>query len=232
MGFKKTTIKLSNNFLRPIGLNLQKFSKFQHLFEQLLKNKKIKFVQVGANDGIRFDSLYFRVTEHRCAGIAIEPLPDLFARLRINYQDYPEVIPVNLAIHPTADKAIIYRVDPSRLGELPDWTAGIASFIRDHLLKTGVVKNEMIIEEEVACAPLMGVLKNYTMLDADYLQIDTEGFDLEIIKMIDFSKFKPSLIKYENQHLNEQDKKLAMSILSAAGYHLFNEGRDSIGYLK
>ena len=37
----------------------------------------------------------------------------------------------------------------------------------------------------------------HNITNIDYLQIDTEGFDSEIIKMIDLSKFKIKTIRFE-----------------------------------
>ena len=39
--------------------------------------------------------------------------------------------------------------------------------------------------------------KNYEITKIDYLQIDTEGFDTEIIQMIDFTKYVINTIRYE-----------------------------------
>jgi len=41
------------------------------------------------------------------------------------------------------------------------------------------------------------ICSNHGITNIDYLQIDTEGFDSEIIKMIDFSKYKINTIRFE-----------------------------------
>jgi hypothetical protein len=43
-----------------------------------------------------------------------EPLPDIFERLKSNYKDYPEVIPINITFHPSESFATIYRVDQNQ----------------------------------------------------------------------------------------------------------------------
>jgi FkbM family methyltransferase len=220
--------KVLNKILKKHGYRIEKVSRFTFILEDAIKAKRnFKFVQVGANDGVRFDSLYFFVTQNRCPGLVIEPLPDMFERLRMNYADYPEIIPVNVAVHPTQSSATIYRVDPKKVGNLPDFVAGIASFLPDHHLKSNVPK-EAILQETVQCAPLMSVLKKYNALDADLLQIDTEGFDAEVIKMIDFSILKPQLIKYEHQNLNATDRQSTRSLLERQGYKIVEEGADTI----
>lgn len=55
----------------------------------------------------------------------------------------------------------------------------------------------------MACTSLIQLVKDHDLFGLDYLQIDTEGFDDEIIKMIDFSIIKPKLIKFELVHLSK-----------------------------
>ena len=44
---------------------------------------------------------------------------------------------------------------------------------------------------------LMDVIKQNNFNDIDLLQIDTEGYDWNIIQMFDFDLFQPILIQYE-----------------------------------
>jgi FkbM family methyltransferase len=182
----RAILKFINTIIWYFGLRLVKLSKFDRLVAKLLtQTSPIKFVQIGANDGVRFDSLYFTVTQHRWPGLVVEPLPDIFERLRSNYLDYPEVTPINIAVHPTDLVATIYRVDQNHIGKCPDWAAGIASFLPNHHEKLNI-PSEFVVSEVVKCRPLMSILSEYKMLDASLLQIDTEGYDSEVIKMIDF----------------------------------------------
>ena len=41
------------------------------------------------------------------------------------------------------------------------------------------------------------ICSNHNITNIEYLQIDTEGFDTEIIKMIDLSKYKIKTIEYK-----------------------------------
>jgi len=224
-------LDLLNSILGFIGLRIVGVSKFERLVAKLVKQAKpIKFVQIGANDGVRFDSLYFTVTQNRWPGLVVEPLPDFFERLSSNYRDYPEVIPVNIAVHPTDPFATIYRVDQNRIGECPDWAAGIASFSPEHHMKSKI-PSELIVSEVVKCRPLMEVIADYKMLDASLLQIDTEGFDAEVIKMINFSSFRPQLIKYENVNLSAKAAEETKSILASNGYRCYVCGNDTVASL-
>jgi hypothetical protein len=64
------------------------------------------------------------------------------------------------------------------------------------------------------------------------LNIDTEGYDFEIIKLIDFSEIKPSMILYEHIHLNAMDSTQCMNLLKDKGYSLIIQGKDTFAFLK
>jgi FkbM family methyltransferase len=214
----KILIKIINRILKTILLRIQPITRFQLITEALIRQgRQIKFVQIGANDGIQFDDLYITVTSQRWKGLVVEPLKDLHERLALNYQDYPQVIPVNVAIHPTIDRAAVYRVNRQALQKYPAWAAGIASMHKSHLLRNKILDDD-IVAEYVKCQPLMPLLHQFHCLDADVLQIDTEGFDAEIIKMIDFSEFRPLVIKFEWINLAIADKESVVGLLTNAEY--------------
>ena len=45
---------------------------------------QVTFVQVGANDGYRFDPLRKHIVAYHWPGLLIEPQPDVFAELKQN----------------------------------------------------------------------------------------------------------------------------------------------------
>lgn len=212
------------------GIRVQRATKFDYFFARLLARYPGRpFVQVGANDGVRFDDLYGAVLRHGLRGLAIEPLPDYFARLVQAYAHQPGVTPVQVAVHPTASSATIYRLDPAHAAAYPAWVEGCASFLRSHLLGLGVAEAHLLAET-VPCQPLMTLLTAQGMLDATYLQVDTEGFDAEVLRMVDFTRFRPLLIKYEHAHLSAADQGATQALLRGQGYALVTEREDTIAW--
>ena len=189
------------------------------------------FVQVGANDGIRFDSLYHLVANPRCSGLVIEPVKEYFERLEMNYRPYPKIQPVNLAIHKEHEKSVIYRVDPLKLVDLPDWADGIASLLPAHHKGLNIPQHCMVAEP-VKCVHLMVLLEKHNVKRIDLLQIDVEGYDAEIVKMIDFQAIEPRIIKYEHKTITPQEKRETEVLLKNRGYSLFFEGQDTIALLR
>jgi hypothetical protein len=86
------------------------------------------FLQVGAMDGKNFDPLFKHVRRFNWQGLLIEPLPDMFERLRQNYSDCAGLLFENCAVTDAAEEIEIHRV-PLHLidaGVVPPWAAGIS----------------------------------------------------------------------------------------------------------
>lgn len=223
--------KLLNRLLYPVGYRIERLSRFRFQLDLLLNSRPhFKFIQIGANDGVRFDMLYSIVTTHPCSGVVVEPLQDMYQRLQANYADYPAIVPIRKAIHASSAPLPLYRLVPSAVGRYAGWASGIASFDRQHLLSHGIAAED-IITEQVECLSLMTLVEQTGMLDADLLQIDTEGYDAAILAMIDFQKFRPRLIKYEHKNMLAAEHAATADNLRKNGYHSALEGTDTIAWL-
>ncbi len=228
-------ILLINNFKffhnRIINKIIHFFSHFLVIFEVktiLEKNFKIDkpfvFVQVGANDGVSFDFLYDFVVQRKSSGIVIEPIKEYYDELVLNYSKFDDIIKVNKAIHPLEKQLSIYKINPSSKSKYPDWVKGIASFNPNHHKNVNIDTKD-IITETVNCDTLMNIVNKKNI---DYFQIDTEGFDYEVLKMINFEIINPKIIKYEHASLCNDDKNKAKELLIKNGYYIFSEQNDTI----
>ena len=65
---------------------------------------------------------------------------------------------------------------------------------------------------------LMDIVKKFKFKMIDLLQIDTEGFDYEVLKMFNFKIFKPILVQFEYIHLSENNYRSSINLLSKNGY--------------
>ena len=224
----KVNPALNNKSKHNIRVNIEYF-----LARTLLENKDFFFVQIGANDGIRADDSYDFITRNRLQGIVVEPLKDMFEKLSENYADHHQIKKINKAIHSTAREMPLYRIKND--ANVPDWCHGIASFDKKHLL-SGTKKipdlEKYIVEESVDCISLSELFEENAMSQISFLQIDTEGYDFEIIKMIDFEKYKPQIIRYECCTLSADDNQACIDLLFKQGYQFFDEGNDIIAVLK
>ena len=173
------------------------------LLETVLRTAgEVRFVQVGANDGRRNDPIYPFVTRNqaRVTGLVLEPVGEYFEQLKRTYRNVPRVKPVNVAIHRTAKHMTIHRVDSTKQADLGKKRAGIASFNAAHHELTGTPSSVMI-EEIVDCITLTELLDEHGYRELDLLLIDTEGYDAEIVRSIDFSSVIPKIIRFEHGRL-------------------------------
>jgi len=209
---------------------LTRRSRFNESLDRLLQEPDFFFIQVGAHDGVRFDGLYQRVTQVNPRGIVVEPLPRYFRRLQMNYEDYPGVVAVNVALHPSAEFVEIHHADPEKAvaAGLPAWAGGIGSVDPRHHARIKVPESCMTTTR-VPATTFERLLAPRAVARVDLLQIDAEGFDLEILRMFPFDRLKPRLVKYEHDALDATARAEAERILIANGYRVFPEGEDTIG---
>jgi len=157
-------------------LNGQKI--FDHLFDQ----KKIsQLIQIGANDGLRFDSLNYYIKKHKTKSILVEPIKKNFEDLKNNYKSYDNIIFENLAISVNNEISYLYKVNPLKLKKYPgDHFKGITSFDKNHLIKHGVKKKD-IIKEKVDSISIDDLITKHNLNKFDLLFVDAEGYDADIV---------------------------------------------------
>ena len=116
--------------------------------------------------------------------------------------------------------------------KLPSFAQGIASFNKEHFKKSNIPQNA-IIEEKIACTSINDLMTKYKISDIDLLQIDTEGYDKEIIFDIDFTKISPSIIRFEHQLGQVMDESTLLHCidkLRSFGYDFSFEAGDITAY--
>jgi len=224
-----TLASLSKKLGRGKYYRKKLFSTLRILEKNFPVASNFSFLQVGANDGISFDSLYSFVTQRKISGIAVEPIQEYYKELRSNYLKFPNVLTVNKAVHETVRTATIYRIDAKEIEQYPDWVKGIASFDKEHLTKFEFLDPSHIIAETVEAAHLMDIVTNTSVPAFDYFQVDTEGYDFKVIDMFDFTKYKPKMVKAEYINLSDVEKKAITQRLKDEGYYVFLQGLDVIG---
>lgn len=184
------------------------------------------FILIGANDGVSHDYLFDFLRKRDSRGVAFEPVAHSFAQLQKNFSIFPGVTLVNKAIHPSKTEVKLYKVIPEKLAELPEWASGIASLDPEHHKKSGIATN-CITSENATAGPLMQLLDEFAPgLVPDYLQTDTEGFDAEIIRQVDFARIRPFIIRFEYINLDQKSKRESIDLLKKNGYYCFYDGMD------
>lgn len=212
---------------RALGVDLKRYSPMCRAIDILSAGeRKPFFVQIGANNGTDFDNFYESVTANRLDGIVIEPVANYHEALCHAYARYPGVTPLRAAIHPSAATMAMYRVDPDKAVWL--WHHAIASFDRAHLIRHDI-PDDAIVTEQVPCLSMADLLKRIPDgRTIDILTTDTEGFDAEILRMIDFTAIHPMILRFEDKHMNAVDRAHFRQLLEKQGYAMRHLAGDTI----
>ena len=110
---------------------------FEHVLSELIASvDNCQFIQVGANDGSLNDPLRKFVIKKFLKGVMIEPQPEIFEKLKNNYEkfDLDGILFENIAIDNDSGLRNLYTVkNPSNPGD--SWAHAAASFDRSHIEK-------------------------------------------------------------------------------------------------
>lgn len=197
--------------------------------------RKVRFVQIGANDGLRNDPVREFVIRDRWEGVLIEPLPDVFELLKRNYAGHRGLQFLNAAIAAEEGSLSFWTFQSQFLAGLSEEERldylRKASFDKGHVCKFLQGHPESVLKEiKVPCKTLTGVVRQYLPEGLDLLVIDAEGYEPQIIRSIDFNQVRPRAVFFESHHIASQMPQL-MSIFQGAGYRVEHIGGDSVATL-
>jgi FkbM family methyltransferase len=181
------------------------------------------FLDIGAHDGISFSNTYFLEKERHWKGICIEPIPSVFEKLKENRNCIVE----NCCISDVNGNVTFREVTG------PDMLSGIVDFFDEtHLIR---IENEIKMfpdggykDISVNSYNINDLLEKYNCYSIDYCSIDTEGVEYQIVKSIDFERFKIKAFSIEN---NNKDNTIRL-YLKANGYICIPSIIDDFFFLK
>ena len=115
-----------------------------HFLKKYFDEKKINsLIQIGANDGLRFDDLNFFIKKHKVKSLLVEPLEHYFDNLKKNYQNYENIFFENSAITVDEKDKFLFTVSQKYIHLYDDHIPGINSFEKQHLINHGVKKKHI-----------------------------------------------------------------------------------------
>ncbi|MBS3936164.1 MAG: FkbM family methyltransferase [Sulfuritalea sp.] len=179
----------------------------------------VRFLQVGANDGIQEDPCYAWVNRFPWKGILVEPQPILAAGLRHMYRDRPDIIVEEAVVADRPGALDLYYLQ--RKEGIPEWASGIASLdyatIATHRSKIPGF-DQAIAKARVPALTVAQLLARNGFDSIDFIQIDAEGYDAQILRSIDFRRIRPAVIAYEECNLAFAERAACRTRLSREGY--------------
>jgi FkbM family methyltransferase len=197
------------------------------------------FVGKTTNDPL-FHTLGKRLKKIPGKLVVVEPVRSFYMELLRNYEGIPGVAFENVAISDRSGPATFYRlgVDPVAHG-YPWWLSQLGSLKEERMtelwdqyeadirLKNFFLANR--VEEVVQCITFEELMNRHNLKKIDLLQIDVEGYEFEILKTIEFSRFPTRFINYECVLLHK-NKAHAENMMRSWGYRLVDYGQDTFCY--
>lgn len=198
----------------------------QWLNENVFKNKRNGFfVDVGAHDGESgSNSLFFE--EHLgWKGICIEPIPKIFDKLRLRRKCFV----VNGCAYDTDGTVEFNRIDGHAemlSGVKQDYRPEHRQRIERELNHYGGCQKTLTSDSY----RLETLFDAYDIKHVDYLSIDTEGTEMNVLKGINFDKVNIDVIEAEVNY--PQDQQLIDQFLTAKGYRFLTVLTCDVVYTK
>lgn len=156
------------------------------------------FFQIGTNNGN--DLFRYKVMQNNPdMVILVEPVSYLIDQIKVNYSTIGNVHIYNNAIYYNNDETVELYI-PAKNGIMGTRADNGITYSDVHFsllpMNDWGSKDDMV-KVEAKTITFDEICKNHNITEIEYLQIDTEGFDCEIIKMIDLSKYKIKQIRFE-----------------------------------
>jgi len=202
---------------------MDNFYQSQYQQDKILNEKYFKnrvggvFVDIGAHDGKSLSNTFFYEKALNWKGLCIEPLPKVFKQLKENRS----CIVVEGAAW-KEDTTKQFRI----VEGYPEMLSGFVDTYPDAHQKRITDEIELMggssVDVDIKCFDISKLLLQHKLTEIDFLSIDVEGSELDILESIDYKKIKINVILAEN---NYSDTRLT-SFLETKGYELV--GRISI----
>lgn len=160
-----------------------------NIFHHICKNRPVKYIDIGANQPFSLSNtayFYFK-NRPKGGGVLVEPNHELASILRMRRRR-DTVLNVGISDNGKSQKKDFYVMDAHVLSTFSKNEA-------EEYKKIGY-KIEKVIK--VKTVGINSIFKQYfPQGNIDLMNLDTEGFDLQILKQIDYKKYKPKVICVE-----------------------------------
>jgi FkbM family methyltransferase len=169
---------------------------YAHNFEDVILDRAFKdktegfYVDVGAMDPIDM-SVTKHFYERGWRGVNIEPVPRFHAAL---VKDRPRDVNLCLALGKSHDKLTFYDFESKGVSTL-------SSEFADYFIQ----RNHRYKKRPVDVIPLREVCERYCPKEIDFMKIDVEGWEKDILEGGDWAHFRPRVVIIEATKPNSHD---------------------------
>ncbi len=176
------------NFLQEKSYFSNNVYNFHEEIKSLIKNNKIIALDIGAQGGFNSDEFFPSKYNDFFDCILVEPIQSEAEKLKNNG------LIITKALWSSKVKKQVYILD-NRLGSSSMYRPDEDKFDLHDIKKDDFEKFKVTRTIDVECDTIENSLKELNIKSLDYLKIDTQGAELEILKGL--GNYRPILIKIE-----------------------------------
>ena len=176
------------NFLSEKGYKSNEKYNFKEHIENLLKKNKITALDVGAQGGFNSDNFFPNQYNQYFQSILVEPIKDEANKFK------GQKFVINKGLWSNKEKKNLYVLD-NRLGSSSMYMPNEEAFDLHRIKKKDFQNYKVTRTIQIDCDTISNQLSELNIKMLDYLKIDTQGAELEILKGI--GSFRPLFLKIE-----------------------------------
>ena len=176
------------NFLSEKAYKSNEKYNFKEHIENLLKNNKITALDVGAQGGFNSDNFFPNQYNQYFQSILVEPIKDEANKFK------GQKFVINKGLWSDKEKKNLYVLD-NRLGSSSMYMPNEEAFDLHRIKKKDFQNYKVTRTIQIDCDTISNQLSELNIKMLDYLKIDTQGAELEILKGI--GSFRPLFLKIE-----------------------------------
>lgn len=174
------------------------------------------FVEIGSNNGIYLSNTYALETQYGWKGICVEPIPKKFEECK---QNRPNSICFPYALYSKGNQFVHFKIESQDLYSTIKIKPRFSLLNKPKIIQVETRTFQQVLEE--ANAPF----------EIDYLSLDTEGTELDILKSVNLNQYTFGVIDVEHNY--EEPKRCNIrSLLESNGYQFCKENHWDDRYIK
>ena len=176
------------------------------------KNNGI-LIDIGAADGKTNSNSRYLLEFLNWSGILIEPHPEYYKLLFDLYNGNNNIKLYNIGIYNKEVVLPFYRFGTVEEGQVSTFSESFKTRVEGHH------DNKYSESINIECNTIANILKQNNLFDIDFMTLDCEGLDMEVLDSNEWDTFRPKLICIEHS----MDKTTLSNFMSSKNYIKIHE---------